>query len=311
MPDVMATSAPLVSLLAPAKLNLMLHIVGRRDDGYHELQTLFQLLDYADQLDFYPAPATQTQLLDVHMSGPLASTQDLMALPLEDNIVYRAAQALYHAGLARGKAPASMQKFVVHLHKKIPSGGGLGGGSSNAAATLIALNHLWDLSFSISALANIGLGLGADVPVFVHARNAWAQGVGEDLTFVDLATQYFLVLHPGCQVATGRVFQHPNLTRSSPKITMRTALEQGGENACQALVCHLYPEVKLALDLLTQISLANQGSPARLTGTGACVFATFANQTQAQAGLSVLAKALASSGLDEQACTYFVAQGKA
>ncbi|SEI39274.1 4-diphosphocytidyl-2-C-methyl-D-erythritol kinase [Allopseudospirillum japonicum] len=311
MPDVIASTVPLVSILAPAKLNLMLHIVGRRDDGYHELQTLFQLLDYADQLDFYPAPITQTQLLDIHMSGPLARTQDLMNLPLQNNIVYRAAQALYQAGLVRGIAPDSMQKLVVHLHKKIPSGGGLGGGSANAAATLIALNQLWGLQFSTTELASIGLSLGADVPVFVHGRNAWAQGIGEDLTFVNLATQSFLVLHPGCQVATGRVFQHPNLTRSSPKITMRTALEQGGENACQALVCHLYPKVKLALDLLTQISLANQGCPARLTGTGACVFAAFAHQTQAQAGLSLLAKTLANSGLDEQACTYFVAQGKA
>ncbi len=234
---------------APAKLNLFLHVVGRRADGYHLLQTCFQLLDYGD-------------VLTVERSDTL-TLNDLPDVPHEHNLVWHAARALQrHTGCTAGAR--------IHLDKRLPAGGGLGGGSSDAASALLALNRLWGLGLGIDTLAAIGLTLGADVPVFVHGHSAFASGIGEQLTPVDLPPRWFLVLTPGCQVETARIFRDSSLTRDTPLMTMAALREQGLEsrlrNDCEVVVRRLHPEVADALDWLGQFGTS------QLTGTGACVF---------------------------------------
>jgi 4-diphosphocytidyl-2-C-methyl-D-erythritol kinase len=246
-------------LPAPAKLNLFLHITGRRGDGYHELQTLFQLLDYGDWLEFEHRDDGEISL---HCPG--------LNIPTEENLVYRAAQMLQsRAGSTHGAR--------IHLDKRLPSGGGLGGGSSNAATTLLALNRLWNLEITSAELAEIGLKLGADVPVFVHGHSAWAEGVGEKLTSVELPEQWFLVIAPRCKVSTAEVFSQQQLTRNTPRTTMAAVFERGGANDCQSVVRELYPEVDKVL-----IWLEKYGQ-AQMTGTGACVFLPLPDEAQAQA----------------------------
>jgi len=241
---------------APAKLNLFLHVTGRRADGYHLLQTVFQLLDTGDTLSFEAADAL--------------SLNDIPGVPPDQNLVLRAARALQqHTGTQHGTR--------IHLDKKLPAGGGLGGGSSDAASTLLALNRLWDLRLDIDTLAGIGLGLGADVPVFVRGRSAFAEGIGEHLTPVDLPARWFVVVNPGCHVETARIFRDSSLTRDTPLMTIAALREPGFANRfrndCEAVVRRLYPVVSEALDWLGQFGTA------RLTGTGACVFlATDAEQ---------------------------------
>jgi 4-diphosphocytidyl-2-C-methyl-D-erythritol kinase len=234
---------------APAKLNLFLHVTGRRADGYHLLQTLFQLLDLGDRLAFMPHDRLQ---LD-----------DLPGLPAADNLVLKAALALQRETGCRSGAR-------IQLEKRLPAGGGLGGGSSDAATTLLALNRLWGLGLSLDELAGIGLALGADVPVFVHGRTAFAEGIGEQLTPVDLPARHYLVVHPGCHVETRAVFADASLTRDTPLMTIaalrETGLENRTRNDCEAVVRRQHPAVAEALDWLGQFGTA------RLTGTGACVF---------------------------------------
>lgn len=250
-----------LALPAPAKLNLFLHVTGRRPDGYHELQTLFQLLDYGDELCF-----------SARDDGEIRFDSDLDGVPAEDNLVMRAARQL--APLRRDGQGAS-----ILLRKRLPTGGGLGGGSSDAATTLLGLNHLWGLGLDIHRLAAIGLTLGADVPVFVRGRTAWAEGVGERLQPVDLPENWYLVLRPDCHVATAEVFAHRELTRDSGAITIRAFLERGGRNDCQSVVEKLYPAVKNARLWLERFA------PAQMTGTGACLFARFDSRHAAQAVL--------------------------
>ena len=245
-----------LSLLSPAKLNLFLHITGRREDGYHQLQTLFQLLDWGDQLHFMP-----------NDSGVITLDGCDLDIPLEENLIFRAARLLQ-----RGTLGAR-----ITLDKQIPAGGGLGGGSSNAATTLLALNHLWDLGMPPSQLQALGAGLGADVPVFVGAHTAWAEGIGEILTPVDLPERWFLILVPDCHVSTAEIFSHQQLTRNSPAIKMAAFFEGDSRNDCQQLVRRFYPEVDNALK-----KLENFGD-ARLTGTGACVFTSFGTAAEARA----------------------------
>lgn len=256
-------------LPAPAKLNLFLRITGRRADGYHELQTLFQLLDYGDTLEFSnPEPD----------DGTLMLTPARADIPREENLVYRAALALRDAtGCTRGAR--------IHLNKKIPLGGGLGGGSSDAATTLVALNQLWALELSTDQLAAIGLRLGADVPLFVGGRTAWAEGIGERLTPVAMPPAWYLVLTPNCAVPTATVFAHPQLTRNGLPLTIRAFLEQGAENVCQPVVETLYPEVKTARQWLDEFAVAKSG-PAQMTGTGSGIFARFERREQAEATLA-------------------------
>jgi 4-diphosphocytidyl-2-C-methyl-D-erythritol kinase len=247
---------------APAKLNLFLHILGRRPDGYHELQTCFQFVELCDEIT-----------IEVRTDGLIRRTVEIPGLPAEADLCIRAAKALQAAsGSALGAD--------ISLAKKIPVGGGLGGGSSDAATCLIALNQLWGVHWSPERLAAIGLKLGADVPVFVHGRVAWAEGVGERLTPL-YAPQApieanYLILKPKVFVSTAAVFQDPELTRNSAPITIHGFLASGGRNDCLGVVRRRYPEVAHALDWLSVYGSA------RLTGTGACVFLACENQDLAQ-----------------------------
>ncbi|MFC4655765.1 MULTISPECIES: 4-(cytidine 5'-diphospho)-2-C-methyl-D-erythritol kinase [Rheinheimera] len=251
-------------LPAPAKLNLFLHITGRRADGYHNLQTLFQLLDQGDQLQFTPRDDGQIQL-----------RCNLPELETPDNLVLRAAALLKH------KAAASAG-VDIYLEKQVPMGGGLGGGSSDAATTLAALNQLWGLGLSIKELAELGLTLGADVPVFVEGQTAYAEGVGEHLQPVSLPEKYYLIVTPEVHVSTALVFQHPDLTRDTAPLTLAQLLNSDWKNDCEALVKQLYPEVALVLDWLIEYA------PSRMTGTGASVFAEFPDEFSARQTLHKL-----------------------
>lgn len=243
---------------APAKLNLCLHIVGRRADGYHLLQTAFQFIDLCDQLHFYE-----------RANGVIERVAGPNDVPVEQDLVIRAARLL-------ASQTATQLGVAIELHKAIPMQAGLGGGSSDAATTLVALNHLWRCGLSIDQLAELGLQLGADVPVFVRGRAAWAEGIGELLTPVDFPELTYLVIQPPVSVRTAEIFQAAELTRDTPLTTIRAFLREGGRNDCTATVRTRYPVVAQALDWL-----ANYGD-ARLTGTGACVFAGWPQRAQAQ-----------------------------
>ena len=246
-----------LTLPAPAKLNLFLHILGRRADGYHELQTLFQFLDHADELHFAPREDGQIRL---HTEIP--------GVPHDSNLIVRAARQLQEQSGCRLGAD-------IWLDKHLPMGGGIGGGSSDAATTLVGLNHLWQLGWDEDRLAALGLGLGADVPVFVRGRAAFAEGVGEKLTPVELEEPWFLVAVPQVFVSTAEVFSDPELTRDTAPIKVRSLLGVDGRNDCQTVVEKRYPAVRNALMSL------NKFTSARLTGTGACVFGSFPNQGDA------------------------------
>jgi 4-diphosphocytidyl-2-C-methyl-D-erythritol kinase len=237
---------------APAKLNLFLHIVGRRPDGYHELQTCFQFVDLCDEIT-----------VEVRADGLIRRVVPLADVAEDADLCVRAARALQ----AAAACPLGADIGVL---KRIPMGGGLGGGSSDAATCLVALNHLWKLHWSVDDLAALGLKLGADVPVFVRGRAAWAEGIGERLTplFPPLAPveANYLILKPNIAVGTAGVFRDPELTRNSAPITIHGFLASGGRNDCLGVVRRRYPEVARALDWLSDFG------PARLTGTGACVF---------------------------------------
>ena len=242
---------------SPAKLNLMLHIIGQRPDGYHLLQTVFQLLDFGDTLCFKPRD-----------DGKIVHTNPLPGVPAESDLTVRAARLLQqtsHCSLG----------VEIHIDKHLPMGGGLGGGSSNAATTLVALNQLWQTELGNESLAKLGLQLGADIPVFIKGRTAWAEGIGEKLTPLDLGQPWFLVLIPQCHVATANIFAAPDLTRNTPRITIRDFLAGRGHNDCLPVVRRQYPEVATALEWLDQFA------EARLTGTGACIYAVFERETDA------------------------------
>lgn len=263
-------------LPAPAKLNLMLHILGRRADGYHELQTLFQFLDFGDELGF----ALRSDG-EIHLHTPVDG------VPHDSNLIVRAARLLQqHANCTQGAD--------IWLDKRLPMGGGIGGGSSDAATTLLGLNHLWRLGCSEDQLATLGLSLGADVPVFVRGHAAFAEGVGEKLQPVTLSEPWFLVAIPQVLVSTAEIFSDPELTRDTPPIKVRSLLEGGGRNDCQPVVTKRYSEVRNALILL------NKFVPTRLTGTGACVFGSFPNQDDADKVARQLPATLPS----------FIAQGR-
>ncbi len=251
-----------LTLLSPAKLNLFLHITGRRPDGYHELQTVFQLLDFGDSISIEPAA-------DLTLDCPG------LDLPADANLALRAARRLQ-------EATGSSQGASIRISKRIPAGGGLGGGSSNAATVLLALNQLWGLGLATDKLAALGLELGADVPLFIRGRSAWAEGVGEQLKPLEIPHRYYLVLDPGCPVSTTEVFSHRELTRNTAPITIATFFAGGGQNDCETVVRRLHPEVDKALNWLGKFS------PARLTGTGACVFSSFDSCAQAEAVLDQL-----------------------
>lgn len=251
-----------LSLPAPAKLNLFLHITGRRDDGYHLLETVFQLLDYGDTMQFRRRD-----------DGVITLHPELAGVPFESNLVVRAARAL--------QAETGCRLGVdMQLEKRIPMGGGLGGGSSNAATTLRALNQLWQLGLTVDTLATIGLRLGADVPVFVRAETAYATGIGEALTAVQMPSQWFAVFTPPVAVPTAEIFRHPALTRDTRPCTIRALADRGWfeqtRNDCEPLVRTLYPAVNTLIERLQNLA------PTRMTGTGSSVFALARDETHAQ-----------------------------
>ncbi|MDD1781488.1 4-(cytidine 5'-diphospho)-2-C-methyl-D-erythritol kinase [Enterovibrio sp. ZSDZ35] len=249
---------------SPAKLNLFLYITGQRENGYHDLQTLFQFVDYGDTLTITP-----------NDSGLVTLSPDIEGVNVEDNLVYRAAMAIK----AKTDSPLGAH---IHIDKILPMGGGLGGGSSNAATTLIALNYLWGTQISIDELAEMGLALGADVPVFVRGTTAFAEGVGEKLQPADAPEKWYLVAKPDVSIATAKIFGHKNLTRNTPKRTLNELLAEKHENDCEKIVRELFPEVDKAISWLLEYA------PSRLTGTGACVFAEFENEAEARSTLNKL-----------------------
>ena len=265
---------PLI-LPSPAKLNLMLHILGRREDGYHELQTLFQFLDYGDEMTF-----------SVRDDGKICLHTEFAGVPHDQNLIVKAATKLQQqSGCSLG--------IDIWIKKVLPMGGGIGGGSSNAATTLLGLNHLWQLGWDQDRLATLGLSLGADVPVFVRGHAAFAEGVGEILTPVEPEEPWYLVLIPQVAVSTAEIFSHPLLTRDSLPIKVRPVPKGNSRNDCQAVVTELYPDVRKALNLLGKYT------EAKLTGTGSCIFGAFPNEADADKVLHLLTETL----------TGFVAKG--
>ena len=242
---------------APAKLNLFLHITGQRPDGYHNLQTLFQLLDWGDELCF-----------TINDSGKISRSCNIEGIPEAEDICMRAAKLLQdRCNVANG--------VHIDLQKNIPMGAGLGGGSSDAATVLVALNQLWSCSQSQQQLAEMGLQLGADVPVFVHGHSAFAQGRGEKLEAVSLGPRYYLLVFPGFAVSTAQVFQHPGLKRDSKPVDMASAGLQPGRNDCEAVVMAMQPELKLMMQDL------RAWGDVRMSGTGSTLFLSFANKKAA------------------------------
>ncbi|MFG0606484.1 4-(cytidine 5'-diphospho)-2-C-methyl-D-erythritol kinase [Vibrio mimicus] len=261
---------------SPAKLNLFLYITGRRPNGYHDLQTLFQFLDHGDELT-----------ITANNSGNITLSPALADVALEDNLIYKAAMALKNAS----QSPLGAD---IKLHKTLPMGGGIGGGSSNAATTLVALNYLWQTGLNDDQLADIGLALGADVPVFTRGFAAFAEGVGEELSAVEPEEKWYLVVRPAVSIATKDIFTHPDLVRNTPKRDLASLLATPYENDCEKIVRSLYPEVDQQLSWLLQYA------PSRLTGTGSCVFAEFSSRKDAQAVFAQLSDNVLA----------FVAQGR-
>jgi 4-diphosphocytidyl-2-C-methyl-D-erythritol kinase len=264
----MGNSLTTLSCPAPAKLNLFLHIVGRRDDGYHLLQTLFRFIDFSDTLHF-----------TLRKDSMVCRTNELKGVPQEQDLCVRAARLLQQEyGCPLG--------VDIAVEKHIPMGGGLGGGSSDAATTLLALNRLWNLGLSRKQLMRLGLTLGADVPVFVFGENAFAEGVGEQLQAYPLPDAWYIVLFPPVHVATAKIFARPELTRNTNSLTIRALPMAQLHNNLQPVVCDLYPEVAQHLIWLGQFSQA------RMTGSGACVFAEFSSEAQAQTVFDQLPKGM-------------------
>ncbi|RUO79621.1 4-(cytidine 5'-diphospho)-2-C-methyl-D-erythritol kinase [Pseudidiomarina taiwanensis] len=257
---------PVLSLSAPAKLNLFLHIVGRRADGYHELETLFQFIDLTDELRF---SLRDDQQLTLQCSDA--------ELNQADNLVLRAAHLLRDYALHHPlpRVQKHLRGIHIDLQKNIPHGGGLGGGSSDAATTLLALKQLWQIPISSQELLDLGARLGADVPIFLHGHAAFAQGIGEKLTPAAPEELWYLVIHPAVAVSTQSIFQHPDLPRATTPLNWPHWTWRNTQNNCEALVRRLYPEVAKALDWLLQYA------PARLTGTGSCLFGRFTSHEKA------------------------------
>lgn len=271
----MSMSQARLTLPAPAKLNLMLHITGRRADGYHELQTLFQFLDYGDELSF--------ALRD---DGEVRLQTEIADVPHDSNLIVKAARALKQ----QSGCPLGVD---IWLKKVLPMGGGIGGGSSDAATTLLGLNHLWQLGWNEDRLAALGLQLGADVPVFVRGHAAFAEGIGEILTPVTPEEPWYLVLVPQVSVSTAEIFSDPLLTRDTPPIKVRPVPKGNSRNDCLPVVTRRYPEVGNALNLLGKFT------EAKLTGTGSCVFGAFPSKAEADKVSALLTETL----------TGFVAKG--
>lgn len=248
--------------LAPAKINLFLHVTGRRSDGYHTLQTVYQFVDMCDVLQF-----SVREDNEVHLKSKFNE------VPPENNLVVRAARALQaHSGTRAGTD--------ITLEKIIPTGGGLGGGSSDAATTLVALNEFWRLGLSIKELAEIGVSVSADVPVFVYGQSSWAEGIGDKLTPVAPAEPWYLIVHPNCQASTEELFSAPELVRNTSPITIRDFMDGRSGNVFESVAVARHPNIGVALEWLRT---NYRGYRAKMSGTGSCVFCAFETEVQAQA----------------------------
>lgn len=261
---------------APAKINRFLHVVGRRPDGYHLLQSLFQFVAYGDDIGFSP-----------RNDGRIGRVDTLPDVPMEKDLTYRAAMLLK-------QTTGCPQGVDIQVRKRLPMGGGLGGGSSDAATVLVALNHIWRLGLGEDQLATMGLKLGADVPVFVRGRAAWAEGVGESLTPVEPDEPWVLIVHPGVAVPTAEIFSASELTRDCPPVTISAFFSGQTGNVCEPVVRQRYPEVGSVIDWLST------RAPTRMSGTGSCVFGLFADEARAQDALRELPAAW--SGFVGAAC---------
>lgn len=248
---------------SPAKLNLFLYITGQRADGYHTLQTLFQFLDYGDTIS-----------IELRDDGDIRLLTPVEGVEHEDNLIVRAARLLMKTAADSGRLPTG-SGADISIDKRLPMGGGLGGGSSNAATVLVALNHLWQCGLSMDELAEMGLTLGADVPVFVRGHAAFAEGVGEILTPAEPKEQWYLVAHPGISIPTPTIFTDPELKRNSPIRSLGALLKAPFENDCEMIARKRFREVEYLLSWLLEYA------PSRLTGTGACVFGEFDSQVAA------------------------------
>lgn len=252
-------SAPAIFWPAPAKLNLFLHITGRRDDGYHLLQSVFQMLEYGDELSF-----------DITNDGKISRLTDIPGVAEADDLIVRAAKLLQQTtGTALGAN--------IQIKKVLPMGGGLGGGSSDAATVLVVLNQLWKTGLNLQQLADLGLTLGADVPVFVHGVTAFVEGVGEQVLAIDMPEKWFLVIHPQINVSTAKIFTDSGLTRDCAAIRICDLSGVQITNVCEPIACKHYPEIAEAIAWLSGYNRS-----ARMTGTGACVFTEFDSQQQAE-----------------------------
>lgn len=249
---------------SPAKLNLFLYITGRREDGYHNLQTLFQFLDYGDTITIEPRNDGQ-----IHLETPVEGVPD------DENLIVRAARLLQDTALLMGSLPQGAGANIS-VEKQLPMGGGLGGGSSNAATVLVALNHLWNTGLTEDQLAALGVTLGADVPVFVRGFAAFAEGVGEKLTPVSPPEKWYLVAHPGVSIPTPVIFSDPELPRNTPIRSIDTLLNGEFGNDCEVIARKRFRKVDDLLSWLLEYA------PSRLTGTGACVFAEFNTESEAR-----------------------------
>ncbi len=244
---------------APAKLNLFLHLTGRRPNHYHELQTVFQLIDYCDELSFTQRTDPQINCTCLSLLNPVTAA----VIPDEDNLAIKAAQLLQD----RNKNSPGVD---ILIKKRIPIGGGLGGGSSNAATTLVVLNHLWNMHLPLDELLKLGATLGADVPVFIQGETSWAEGIGEKLLAIQLPETWFVIMIPPLAISTIKLFSHPRLTYNTTPIKIQTFLSGSltTQNDFESIVKQDYPMMAEALDFL------NHYAPARLSGTGASIFAT-------------------------------------
>ncbi|MGB0936861.1 MAG: 4-(cytidine 5'-diphospho)-2-C-methyl-D-erythritol kinase [Colwellia sp.] len=271
---------------SPAKLNLYLHVVGQREDGYHELQTLFQFVEHGDTIEITLPDQAKNKAKPIELLTPIEGVKD------EDNLIVKAALLLRNEALrseliqnnnieSKG-SQLSKKNYTaqININKILPMGGGLGGGSSNAATVMLALNILWGINFSTEKLAGLGLQLGADVPIFIHGFSAFAQGIGEQLIDVKPKEYWYLVTKPNCSISTASVFQSKDLPRNTPR---RDPLSSDVDlydvdnwhNDCQEMVIKHYPEVANLLSWLVEYA------PSRMTGTGACIFSRFTSQEEA------------------------------
>ena len=266
---------------APAKLNLFLHVVGRRQDGYHLLQTVFRLIDFSDQLSF-----------QLRADGMIKLHNPIVGVPEEKDLCVRAAKLLkQQTGTGQG--------VDIFLQKHIPMGGGLGGGSSDAATTLLALNHLWQVNLNKEQLLDLGLQLGADVPVFIFGQNAFAEGVGEKLTAIELPPAWYLVIVPPVQISTAEVFASKELTRNTLPIKIPPFSVWQGHNDLELVVCQAYSEVARCLEWLKQLE---NTTITAMSGSGACVFAEFATEMAARTAFEQIPaemKGFVAEGLDD------------